>query len=93
MQHATTPLPHPPQSIRVSNVEVRALSFSDDGRYIIVGCADGSTCVLEADTGKKMRQLMANASGIVSVYFEKGSKEEGKSLADMRAVAVCSRQR
>lgn len=78
-------------SIRVADVEARALTFSADGRFVLVGSADGSTQVLEADTGKLLRSIMGNASSIVSVFFN-GNDSTDKGISEMRSVSVCSRQ-
>eukprot|EP00955_Chlamydomonas_euryale_P048601 354029-Chlamydomonas_euryale.AAC.1 len=80
-------------SVVVSNVEISALSFSDDSRHLLAGCISGVSVVLDAVTGRVLRMLDANASGITHVYFEKATgQSKSKSIEDMRAVTVCGRQ-
>ncbi|KAG1679114.1 hypothetical protein FOA52_000469 [Chlamydomonas sp. UWO 241] len=77
--------------LTLADVEVTALAFSECGRHLVAGAADGSVTLIDAECGQVERGLPGNASPVTRVFFQGGSGR-GMELHELSVVSVCSRQ-
>src|SRR5262249_5483509 len=60
---------HPLRALLPHDAEVRGLAFDPAGRYVLIGCADGTTQIEDALHGEPGGQRMKHAHPVLAVAF------------------------
>lgn len=77
----TIPVDYPQETY--INGLVTSLTYTPDGKYILLGCQDGTIRILDPTTGEKIKSIKAHGSQVNDMLFS----EDGTTLISLSAYA------